>query len=121
MATDTWLGKAVLQHDQPYHPVGLPNDDHASDAYDDSVFTAQNPTWDEVLTARADRQARVADFLAHVTPDQLAAARKNPHSPKHDETVLSCLHTILEEEWEHHRYAVRDLSTLTRANATLTA
>ena len=121
MATDTWLGKAVLQHDQPYHPVGLPNDDHASDAYDDSVFTAQNPTWDEVLTARADRQALVTDFLAHVTPDQLAAARKNPHSPEHGETVLSCLHTILEEEWEHHRYAVRDLSTLTRANATLTA
>jgi len=120
MATDTWLGKAVLQHDQPYHPVGLPNDDHDSDAYDDSVFTAQNPTWDEVLTARADRQALVADFLAHVTPDQLAAARKNPHSPEHDETVLSCLHTILEEEWEHHRYAVRDLSTLTRANATPT-
>jgi hypothetical protein len=27
-------------------------------------------------------------------------------------TVLSCLHTILEEEWEHHRYAVRDLAEI---------
>jgi hypothetical protein len=26
--------------------------------------------------------------------------------------VLSCLRTILEEEWEHHRYAVRDLDSL---------
>jgi hypothetical protein len=26
--------------------------------------------------------------------------------------VLSCLRTILEEEWEHHRYAVRDLDAL---------
>jgi hypothetical protein len=25
---------------------------------------------------------------------------------------LSCLHTILEEEWEHHRYAVRDLDAI---------
>jgi hypothetical protein len=27
-------------------------------------------------------------------------------------TVLSCLHVILEEEWEHHRYAVRDLDAI---------
>jgi hypothetical protein len=29
--------------------------------------------------------------------------------PDYEETVLSCLHTILEEEWEHLRFAVRDL------------
>ena len=28
-------------------------------------------------------------------------------------STLSCLHVILGEEWEHHRYAVRDLDTLT--------
>jgi hypothetical protein len=28
------------------------------------------------------------------------------------ETVLSCLHVILGEEWEHHRYAVRDLAAI---------
>ena len=33
----------------------------------------------------------------------------------HAETVLSCLHTILEEEWEHHRYAVRDLDAIAAA------
>ena len=27
-------------------------------------------------------------------------------------TVLACLHVILNEEWEHHRYAVRDLEVL---------
>jgi hypothetical protein len=26
--------------------------------------------------------------------------------------VLACLHTILEEERAHHRYAVRDLDTI---------
>jgi hypothetical protein len=54
----------------------------------------------------------VRDFLASVTPEELAAARKNPHNPEHTETVRSCLHVILEEEWEHHRFAVRDLDAI---------
>ena len=40
------------------------------------------------------------------------SARPNPHDPAYQETALSCLHTILEEEWEHHRYAVRDLDAV---------
>lgn len=28
------------------------------------------------------------------------------------ERPFSCLHVILQEEWEHHRYAVRDLDTI---------
>ena len=56
--------------------------------------------------------AMVRDFLATVTPDELAATRKNPWAPEYPETTLSCLHTILEEEWEHHRYAVRDLDAI---------
>jgi hypothetical protein len=54
----------------------------------------------------------VREFLATVSPEQLASTRPNPHDPGHQETVLSCLHTILEEEWEHHRYAVRDLAEI---------
>jgi hypothetical protein len=41
----------------------------------------------------------------------------NPHDPEYSETTLSCLHVILNEEWEHHRYAVRDLDAI-EANAT---
>jgi len=37
---------------------------------------------------------------------------KNPWAPEHQESTLSCLHVILEEEWEHHRYAVRDLDAI---------
>lgn len=110
MATDVWLGRAVLQLDEPYHPVGLPHEDSDdSAAFDRSVFSATDPTVAEVLAARADRQAMVRDYLASVTASELAAARPNPHAPQHSETVLSCLHTILDEEWEHHRYMVRDL------------
>jgi hypothetical protein len=47
-----------------------------------------------------------------VTPEVLAEERRNPHDPAYPESVLSCLHVVLEEEWEHHRYAVRDLDAI---------
>ena len=61
---------------------------------------------------RAGRVAMVREHLATVTTDDLHAERRNPWDPEHAESVRSCLHTILEEEWEHHRYAVRDLDTI---------
>jgi hypothetical protein len=117
MANDTWLGKAILGQEQPYHPAGLPNDDNDSDAYDDGVFSIQAPSFAEAVEARGDRQAMVREFLAAVTPEVLAQPRKNPHAPDYEETVLSCLRTILEEEWEHHRYAVRDLDVISTARS----
>jgi hypothetical protein len=112
MATDTWLGRAILGTGQPYHPIGQPNAEYQTDGNDMSVFATGTPPYADVLEARAGRVAMVRDFLATVTPDDLATARKNPWAPEHPETTLSCLHVILAEEWEHHRYAVRDLDTI---------
>ncbi|MCK0112204.1 DinB family protein [Ornithinimicrobium sp. F0845] len=117
MATDTWLGRAVLRLEQPYHPLGLANEGAAEDGLDMSLFTTGSPTYAEVLAARQDRTTMVADFIDQVTPDILQEARANPWAPQYPETVRSCLHTILEEEWEHHRYAVRDLDALEQAAA----
>lgn len=111
MATDTWLGRAILGREKPFHPAGLP-DDSGSAAYDEGDFTAEPPTFAEVLEARADRQAMVRDHIASLTPADLGEERRNPHDTAYPETVLTCLRTILEEEWEHHRYAVRDLDAL---------
>ena len=112
MATDTWLRRAILEVAQPFHPIGQPNVEFETDGNDPSVFSTLTPSYVEVLSARAGRVAMVRDFLADVTPEVLAETRRNPHAPEHQETVLSCLHTILEEEWEHHRYAVRDLDAI---------
>jgi hypothetical protein len=112
MATDVWLRRAVLEVEEPYHPHGQPNVEFETDGNDMSVFAAEPPTYAEVLEARAGRVAMVRDFLATVTPDDLAVTRKNPWAPEYPETTLSCLHTILEEEWEHLRYAVRDLDSI---------
>jgi hypothetical protein len=65
-----------------------------------------------VLEVRFGRVAMVRDYLATVTPEILAGERANPRSPEYQESVLSCLHVILEEEWEHHRYSARDLDAI---------
>ena len=112
LATDTWLGRAVLELEDPYHPLGLRDVATAVEEGEVATHTAPSPSYDEVLAARAGRVAMVRDFLATVTPEALAEERRNPHDPAYSETTLSCLHVVLEEEWEHHRYAVRDLDAL---------
>lgn len=116
MATDTWLRGAVLRVEAPYHPIGQPNAEYESDGHDPSVFSTENPSYAEVLEVRAERVAMVRDFLAGVTPEQLAEARANPWAPDYTETVARCLHTILEEEWEHMRFALRDLDAIEAGN-----
>jgi hypothetical protein len=104
-ATDTWLGRGILEIEQPFHPLGVTYDDGS----ESPAAEQDHPSYAEVLEARAGRVAMVRDLIATVTADELATPRKNPHNPDHPETTLSCLHVILEEEWEHHRFAVRDL------------
>jgi hypothetical protein len=112
MATDAWLGRAILEIEQPFHPIGQPNAEYETDGNDMSVFATVVPSYADVLEVRAGHVAMVRDFLATVTSDDLAATRKNPWAPEYPETILSCLHVILNEEWEHHRYAVRDLDAI---------
>jgi hypothetical protein len=111
LATDVWFRKAVLGTAQPFHPIGQIDAGSAGEL-DLSVFVTEPPPYAEVLEVRAGHVALVRDFLATVTPEELATPRRNPWAPDQPETTLSCLHVILEEEWEHHRYAVRDLDAI---------
>lgn len=102
-ATDIWLGKAVLGLEEAdFHPLGVGHGTKASVAV----------SYDDVLAARADRAAMVRDFLATVTDKVLDEERRNPHNPAEAETVRSCLHVILQESWEHLRFAQRDLDAM---------
>jgi len=112
MATDAWLGRSILGIEQPFHPIGEPNAEYETDGNDMSIFTTVTPSYAEVLEVRAGRVAMVRDFLATVTSKELGEARKNPWDPEYQQTTLSCLHVILKEEWDHHRYAVRDLEVI---------
>ena len=116
-ATDIWLGRAVLQTEEPVHPIGLGPAGGEEDGAAVRARTAAQPSYPEVLAVRAGRVALVRGFIATVTPDVLAAPRDNPHDPAKPETVRSCLHVILSEEWEHLRYAVRDLDAIEAGHA----
>ena len=111
-ATDVWLRRAILDVESPYHPIGQFIPESVGDGVDVSQFRTDVPAYTEVLDVRTERVAMVSDFLATVTADDLTAPRANPWAPQRAKTVLSCIHTILEEEWEHHRYAVRDLDAI---------
>jgi len=112
MATDVWLRRAILGIEQPFHPIGQADAGTEAGGVDMSVFTTVKPSYAEVLEVRAGHVAMVRDFLADVTSEELATPRTNPWEPAYQETTRSCLHTILEEEWEHYRYAVRDLDAI---------
>jgi DinB superfamily len=113
LATDAWLGGAILRQEQPFHEIGQIFTGAAGMGFDMSIFRDAPPAHDEILAVRAERQQMVTDFLAEATPDLLAEERENPWGGGDWRPgVGDCLRVILEEEWAHLRYARRDLALL---------
>jgi hypothetical protein len=57
----------------------------------------------------------VKETIAALTKEELERICVPPGAPGHPaeaHSVLACLHVILDEEWEHSRYANRDLEFL---------
>ena len=113
---DAWFGRAVLGEANPYHPLGLT----ASflDADDFGLDTDLRPDLDQVLAARKARQDQLRAHLATMD-DQILGRPVSTHGiagfpPEEERSPLDCLRVILDEEWSHHRFAVRDLAVLTR-------
>jgi uncharacterized protein YjbI with pentapeptide repeats len=114
LATDCWLRRMVKGIDRPYHPWGLAGS-WLSDPGAWGLEAGANPSLDEVLDVRRARMDEVEHTIAALTPEELKRVCVPPDAPGHpnsQHTVLACLHVILNEEWEHHRYAVRDLEVL---------
>ena len=106
------LSGAVLRIEQPFHPLGQTIPESVEDGVDMTLFLPGTPAYADVLAAFADRTAMVRGFVSDVTAEQLDEERPNPWAPDYAETVRACLGTILEEGWEHLRYALRDLDAL---------
>jgi uncharacterized damage-inducible protein DinB len=114
LATDIWLGRMIRGIARPYHPWGLAGS-WLTDPVSWGLDPAAAPSLDEVLEVRRARMAQVAQTISAVTREQLDRVCVPPAAPGHPNrphSVLECLHVILNEEWEHHRYAVRDLESL---------
>jgi len=114
LATDCWLLRMVKGHDRPYHPWGLAGS-WLTDPAGWGLEPAATPSLDDVLAVRRERMDEVQRTIAVVTSEELDRVCSPPPTPGHPtrpHTVLECLHVILNEEWEHNRYAVRDLEVL---------
>jgi hypothetical protein len=113
LATDAWLRGGILRMEQPFHEIGEIFSGAAEMGFDMSIFRTDEPTYDEILAVRAERQGLVTHFLAAATEDLLAEERDNPWGGGDwHPSVGDCLRVILEEEWAHLRYIRRDLAHL---------
>lgn len=116
MATDLWLFRAVRREPYPYHPWGIAGP-WLENPEQWGLDPAADPSLDQVLEVRAGRVAAVRETFAALTPAELARVAVAPDTPGHpapgtSRPVARCLHTILNEEWWHRRYAERDLDAL---------
>jgi len=104
-AMDKWFTAPVLG--EPFHPMGLPNSGSADFPWPGLDRDAA-PSVGDALAVRAERAARLRDYLATLTADDLertVEVLENGPNP-----VRECLYTVFEEEFHHNRYAERDLA-----------
>ncbi|WP_370619896.1 DinB family protein [Mumia sp. Pv 4-285] len=115
-ASDAWLSNAVLEEAAAYHPLGVPAGGTPPDESTKLGLTLEaSPTLDEVLAPRRARMAtmrQVVDGLTEADLDRVCRRKPAEFYPARDYVVRHCLKVVLEEEAEHHRYAVRDLDAL---------
>jgi hypothetical protein len=113
-ASNSWVARMVLGDPAPWHPLDLPWDE--APGWDGIPADRDaRPPLDEVLAVRRERQAMVRGVLESLTDERLAArvTRTEPGWPQEtDFPVEECLRIVLNEEWEHRRYAERDLTAL---------
>lgn len=113
-ASAAWVGRMILGNAAPWHPLDLPWDE--APGWDGIPWDREaRPSLDEVLPVRRERQAMVRQVIASLTDEQLASevTRTEPGWPQAQGfPVKECLQIVLIEEWEHRRYAERDLTAL---------
>jgi uncharacterized protein YjbI with pentapeptide repeats len=114
-ATDVWVRRVVLGDPRPWDPLSLPFDGMRPDPEVPWDREAR-PSLDTVLALREDRTGTVRAFLADLTDERLDERTRpveGPGWPPADSyPVRECLLVVLDEEWEHRRYAERDLAVL---------
>ena len=115
-ATDAWVSRTVLDEEMPYHPLGCAHSDFPiSDSIAIGLDIDAHPSFDEVMRVRGERMAAVRSALDGLHEDdlvRLCERAPTPDFPDERHTVRACLKTVMHEECEHHRYAVRDLAVL---------
>jgi hypothetical protein len=114
--TDAWASRTVLDEEMPYHPLGLPQSWYpAAEAAALGIGLTAQPGYDEIMAARTGRMAVMRRIVTGLTDDsmgRLCQRSPAPGYPDEERTVIDCIAVVMDEEIEHHRFAVRDLAVL---------
>jgi hypothetical protein len=114
--TDAWASRTVLDEPMPYHPLGLPQSWYPdADAAALGIDLTAQPSYTEILAARAGRMAVMRRIVADLTDEglgRLCQRSPAPGYPDEERTVIDCISVVMNEEIEHYRFAVRDLAVL---------
>jgi hypothetical protein len=114
-ATDSWVGRVILGDPSPWHPLALPWDE-MPDTPGVPRDRDARPSLDEVLELRRQRMATVRGVIDGLTDESLSGHTEPVDGPgwpsPRSYPVRECLLIVLNEEWEHRRYAERDLAAL---------
>ncbi|HEX3825463.1 MAG TPA: DinB family protein [Mycobacteriales bacterium] len=113
---DSWFRRCVLGLTEQFTPMGLAIED-VPDREAQGLDLSADPDLDEVEAVRLRQATEVSDWLTAVTPEQLAAAAPVPDDDRwppyaRGRTQRQCLGTVLNEQWAHHSFCVRDLDLL---------
>jgi DinB superfamily/Pentapeptide repeats (8 copies) len=114
-ATDAWIRRAILGDPAPWDPLDLPWDE-MPDTPGVPRDRDARPSLDAVLELRRDRMSTVRQVIDGLTEGSLDRHTEPVEGPGWPEPrsylMRECLLVILSEEWEHRRYAERDLDAL---------
>jgi hypothetical protein len=110
---DSWFRRCVLGSTKLFTPMGLALD-NVPDREMQGLDLAADPTLDEVAAVRGEQAAELDAWLSTATPSQLAAPAPIPEGEgwppyARGRSTRQCLGTVLNEEWAHHSFCVRDL------------
>jgi hypothetical protein len=109
MVTDSWISGNVLGRTGHYYRYGmLPS--FITDPEPYGIDPDADPSSSEVIEVREERMNVVRALIADVSDEGLARERG-------ENTVLTCLWTLFEEEWQHNWFANRDLDVLVRGGS----
>lgn len=113
---DSWFRRCVLGVTEPFTPMGLAPP-FVSDQREQGLDASSLPSLDEVLAVRDRQGSEVQAWLSEVTREQLAQTAPVPPDDRwppyaRGRSVRQCLGTVLDEEWAHHGFCVRDLDKL---------
>ncbi len=113
---DSWFRRCCLGSTAPFTPMGL-GIESVPDCEEQGLDPSADPTLEEVLAVREDQAAELERWLDRATPEQLQEPAPIPDNDMwppyaRGRSLRQCLGTVLGEEFEHHRFCVRDLDLI---------